>query len=170
MVSTTYPFDSTLHHVKDNKFVTLFLWEKLILTNRSKLADDWFQRLESAVHSIVNENRKDNQKRVRIAILDTGVDITHPFIHAAYEKNTIVGYFPQSNDETQNCKSYPTGDQHGHGTHGTSVLLRTAPNAAIYVARATNKDGELRYDDIVEVYTCTLVETHVGPGTQVGDS
>ena len=77
----TSPFDSILHSIDDNKCV-LKPGTKLSLICRSKSADVWFQMLES-VQSAVGEIRKDNQKRVRIAILDTGVDITHPQIQAA---------------------------------------------------------------------------------------
>jgi subtilisin family serine protease len=102
----------------------------------------------------VDENRKE-QKRVRIAILDTGVDTAHPTIQAARDEKRIVAYFP-STDQTPDSNSNPSDsfqDCHGHGTHGTSVLLRTAPNAAIYIAKVTDEDGKLRYDDIVNVIT-----------------
>lgn len=129
---------------------------RLTLVHRSKWADDWFQTLESVVHPVIDENRKDDQKRVRIAILDTGVDISHPKIRAAQDTNRIVAYFPESADQTPDADSKfldPLRDLHGHGTHGTSVLLRTAPNAAIYIAKVADEDGKLRNDDIVKVHT-----------------
>ena len=125
---------------------------KLNLICRSKWADNWFQILQSAVHSVVGENRKDNQKRVRIAILDTGVDITHPQIQAAQFR--INGYFSNSTDIPPKSVSNSielVQDYHGHGTHGVSVLLRTAPDAAIFVAKVTDNDGNLNYDQIVKV-------------------
>jgi len=101
----------------------------------------------------VRENRKDDQKRVRIAILDTGVDITHPQIHAAQFR--IKGYFSTSTDISPEFVSNSlelVQDYHGHGTHGASVLLRTAPDAAIYVAKVTDNDGKLNNDQIVKVH------------------
>src|SRR5436189_6266786 len=114
---------------------------KLNLICRSKSADDWFQILQS-VHSVVGKTRKDNQKRVRIAILDTGVDITHPQIQAAQFR--INGYFSNSTDiPPESVSNFPElQDYHGHGTHGASVLLRTAPDAAIFVAKVTDNDGK----------------------------
>lgn len=129
--------------------------KKLTLIHRSKWADDWFQTLECAVHPVVNGNRKDNQRRVRIAILDTGVDATHPQIQVAWDSNRIVAYFPESTNSTADSDTKSLDqlrDEHGHGTHGTSVLLRTAPNASIYVARVADEDGKPRYDDIVKVH------------------
>jgi subtilisin family serine protease len=118
---------------------------------RNKSADVWFEILES-VHSVVRENRKDNQKRVRVAILDTGVDITHPQIQATQCR--INGYFLNSTDIPPKSVSNSlelVQDYHGHGTHVVSVLLRTAPDAAIFVAKVTDNDGNLNYDQIVNV-------------------
>lgn len=105
--------------------------------NRAKWADQWFQILETTVHREINSNRKDGQKSVRVAILDTGIDATHPEIRVALEEKRIAGQrgFPDSLD--------PLCDRHGHGTHGISVLMKTAPNAIIYVARVADNDGNL---------------------------
>jgi subtilisin family serine protease len=157
MVSMTTS-KSPLRHL-DNKLTSI---------HRSKWADNWFQTLESVVHPIINEKRKDNQKQVRIAILDTGVDITHPQIQAARDANRIVAYFPESTDRTPDSFQ----DKHGHGTHGTSLLLRTAPNAAIYIAKVTDEDEKLRYDDIVKVHLFIpgSLNNSCGLGNKVGDS
>jgi len=119
-----------------------------LIRSKIKWADEWFKTLESVVHPVINEHRK-GKKSVRIAILDTGVDTTHPQIRAALTK--FKGFFPESPDSKPDSESDLFRDYHGHGTHGTSVLLRTAPNAAIYIARVTDKDGSLNYDDIVKV-------------------
>lgn len=104
------------------------------------------------VHPVINEHRKENKKRVRIAILDTGVDVTHPVIHAAQEQKRIVDCFPDASYRASNPSSLdPFSDTHGHGTHGASVLLRTAPNANLYIARVTDENGDLIYDEIPKV-------------------
>lgn len=90
------------------------------------------------VHPTVGANCK---RRVRIAILDTGIDQTHPVMKTALGDGRIAGYkgFPEGLD--------PLVDRHGHGTHGASVLMRTAPYAAIYIARVVDDDGNLSKND-----------------------
>jgi subtilisin family serine protease len=87
-------------------------------------------------------------------ILDTGVDATHPQILAARAEKRIIAAFPDSADPTLDStpKSLdPFRDEDGHGTHVASVLLRTAPNAAIYIAKVFDDDLKLN-DDIVKVH------------------
>ena len=105
--------------------------------SRATWADDWFQTLKSIVLPVIDGDRKDGHKRVRIAILDTGVDAEHREIQTAISGKRIKEYqgFPESLD--------PLRDENGHGTHGTSVLLRTAPNAVIYICRVADNDGNL---------------------------
>jgi subtilisin family serine protease len=81
-------------------------------------------------------------QRVRIAVLDTGIDASHPLIRQALAKCSIVDTqgFPSCRD--------PLQDLHGHGTHVTSVLLKTSPGAALYIARVTDDEGRLGEDRI----------------------
>lgn len=116
---------------------------------RAKWADQWFRDLERIVHPLIAKNRKDRQKPVRVALLDTGVDSKHPDFHKAIKLNRIKAFqgFPKSLD--------PLADRNGHGTHGASVFLRTAPHAALYVARIADDKGQIAPDDdyaaVVEV-------------------
>jgi hypothetical protein len=139
------PFQSQLHGLDDDKQVFLAI---PLISCRAKWADTWFETLESVVHSEVNRNRKDG-KLVRIAILDTGVDATHPDVRDAFDRKQILGFFPDSSGSESVLD--PHNDEDGHGTHGTSVLIRVAPAATIYVARVTDQEGKLNYDRIVEV-------------------
>jgi len=117
------------------------------------VADDWFNLL-SSVHRIVEEDRKSKAKRVKIAILDTGVDATHPTISAAIKEKRIAGFFPNSLDEESRSDSLdPLNDTNGHGTQGTGVLLKTAPHAKIYVARVASQDGVVIAEYIPKVIT-----------------
>lgn len=103
------------------------------------------------MHPLIERDRKDRQKPVRIALLDTGVDIRHPQFKRTQEFNTFRGFrgFPNSLD--------PLSDRNGHGTHGASVLLRTAPHAVLYIARIADDQGNIAaendYESVVKVST-----------------
>jgi len=80
------------------------------------------------------------------------VDITHPQIQAVQYR--IKGYFSESNDiplDSVSSSIELVQDYHGHGTHGASVLLRTAPDASIFVAKVTDNDGDLNFDQVIKV-------------------
>jgi subtilisin family serine protease len=70
--------------------------------------------------------------RVRIAILDTGVDLSHLDMTAIYNDGRL-----QYQDFVDNSSSIK--DLDGHGTHCTSILANLAPNAEIFVARVFRK-------------------------------
>ena len=69
------------------------------------------------------------------------MDAQHPDIASALKTNQIVAFkgFPESLD--------PLRDQYGHGTHGTSVLIMTAPKAILYVARVADDEGDIRKEN-----------------------
>ena len=72
--------------------------------------------------------------KVRIAILDTGIDLPEYALHT-YEdrvkdfKDWILG---------EEGRSQWT-DSDGHGTHSAGLLMKVAPEADIYVARVFEK-------------------------------
>ena len=117
---------------------------------RAKWADEWFDDLNRIVHPVINKNRKDRQKPVRVAILDTGVDVEHSEFENAVRAKKIRACrgFPASLE--------PLSDRNGHGTHITSVFMRTAPNAVLYIARIADDEGivpaERDYAGILEVW------------------
>lgn len=73
---------------------------------------------------------------MKIAILDTGVDATHPLVRE--HKERIQGY------ESWTVSDIADQDIDGHGTHATFLVLDVAPNADIYIARvAEGSESEL---------------------------
>lgn len=70
---------------------------------------------------------------VKIAVLDTGIDLNHPDVQA-YAENIKAKY---------NClnerASSTVHDLDGHGTFVTSLLLDFAPDAEIYVIKVADK-------------------------------
>ena len=65
---------------------------------------------------------------VKIAILDSGVDVGHPELKKYFERNQI------------RYKSFIDGEEGNvdvcaHGTHMTHLILRVAPRAQVFVGR-----------------------------------
>ena len=85
------------------------------------------------MQAAVRRGETKTKKKVRVAILDTGVDGTHKDIHEAIMSNTIYGGkgFPNSLS--------PFEDYHGHGTHVASCFLKTAPSALLYIVRVNDR-------------------------------
>ena len=81
-------------------------------------------------------------KNISIAILDTGIDYTHPDLGGCFGENCKVkgGYDFVNND------SNPM-DDHGHGTHcagiaaGKGILNGVAPDANLYAYKVLNSGG-----------------------------
>ncbi|PVH96496.1 subtilisin-like protein, partial [Periconia macrospinosa] len=77
---------------------------------------------------------------VKIAIIDSGLDSTHPQVVKLQEsskkwKNRRFSYYStisQSPADQDDC---------GHGTHGTVLLAKIAPNAEIHCIRTVAADG-----------------------------
>ncbi|PHH90783.1 hypothetical protein CDD83_2674 [Cordyceps sp. RAO-2017] len=96
----------------------------------SKQCQDWFAKMR-AFQKCVDAFRKDPDEkcpRVKVAVLDTGVDLSHPEIaEARADERLLYHDFVDSADGI--------GDLDGHGTHCTSILLKHAPNAQVYSGR-----------------------------------
>jgi hypothetical protein len=74
---------------------------------------------------------------IKIAILDTGCDIGTPFFFSPTNTHRLKGWkdFAQYSPEWE--------DHDGHGTYLTSLIMKIAPEAEIYVARITLSPEEL---------------------------
>lgn len=113
------------------------------------------------VQKIVADH-EDDQKPVRVAIFDTGVDERHPEIKKASErilhKKTKLKQIAAMQGFPDSLN--PSRDRHGHGTHCASVLMKTAPNAALYIARVVD-DNETLYrendDENEYVHVCQVL-------------
>ena len=82
---------------------------------------------------------------VRVAILDTGADLTHPAL-----QGSIVGGWDfvdsdsDPSDEANGIDDDDDGfvdDAHGHGTHVAGIVRLTAPSAQLLVARVLDDEG-----------------------------
>jgi hypothetical protein len=97
-------------------------------------SERWLRDIETRAH-VIFDALKERDKRIKIAILDTGVDMGHHFFQSGQRKGRI-----------KECRSWiPSrrGDEdvNGHGTHAAALLLRVAPGADVYVARVVDDDA-----------------------------
>jgi subtilisin family serine protease len=69
------------------------------------------------------------QECVKVAMLDTGVDINHPALRKAFSENRIrtCGNLVNALD--------PLHDSHGHGTQVATLVLKRVSNPILFVAR-----------------------------------
>ncbi|KAH6997701.1 peptidase S8/S53 domain-containing protein [Ilyonectria sp. MPI-CAGE-AT-0026] len=114
---------------------------------KSKFAEELMTTLENGFlknilalrHKSIGlaETLKGTPKRIRIAVLDTGIDPTDNMIKAAMKSSNMKSPRIISKrswvGSDENCN-----DTYGHGTHVTRLLLQMAPAAEIYVAKITD--------------------------------
>ena len=77
----------------------------------------------------MDRRRKDNDKRVKVAILDSGINASHPqFLRYSFGNH--------------NCRDWTgssaTHDKVGHGTHAAALTLKVAPKVELFIAKVFN--------------------------------
>lgn len=90
------------------------------------------QRTHEFLHEIRDGKywqTKKHRRRVRVAILDSGIDVAHPEI-AARSERIVETFCPIPGFEDQGNQ-----DKGGHGTHIALLLLQIAPMVDLYIAR-----------------------------------
>lgn len=92
-----------------------------------------------------------NGGAVNIAILDTGIDATHPLL-----RDEIV---------TKDCWDFVNNsinicDEVGHGTHTAHLLIKTAPRAKIFCGRVWKKRYEVENTGTLVADVCFSPSTH----------
>jgi subtilisin family serine protease len=111
------------------------------MSSRSTGADAWIAELKSTVHTYIDRPSKYPRRipAVKIAALDTGIDLKHPFINGALKSKRIqVARSFVNNDDSPE-------DSFGHGTHVTKLILDVAPDAELYIAKVA-KEGNIPPD------------------------
>ena len=101
--------------------------------------------------------------RIKIAVLDTGIDITHPTI-AGHLERIKSERFMASGGKIDNIikatRSFVEGepvDQCGHGTRVVELLLRVAPHADLYLGKISNSIND---NDMSSASNITNVSLH----------
>lgn len=74
---------------------------------------------------------KHRQRKIRIAVIDSGLKRKNPLLQAVNTPNRIVESKSWVGDETD------VEDVFGHGTVAAYLLLKIAPAAEVYVARVS---------------------------------
>jgi hypothetical protein len=74
----------------------------------------------------------DDTHKVRLAVLDTGVDSTHEFMTDIKGRPKVHEFKDFTSSSAPNCRAIDTC---GHGTHVAGVILQLAPYIELYVAR-----------------------------------
>lgn len=114
-------------HPQNSKFD---LFDNVSYQGGADHADKWFKLFREEVLPLLPQNPK-SENRVKIAILDTGIDLTDHFISNNRRRIRAKSFLPNDNS---------VEDVHGHGTHAAALLLRIAKNADIFIARITKTD------------------------------
>ncbi|KAI9696362.1 MAG: hypothetical protein M1820_008204, partial [Bogoriella megaspora] len=116
----------------------------------SATADEWFEDLEEKTQSILDEGRQDENgrptlgRRIKIAILDTEIDMEHPDMKSY--KQRIKGrksWVDSGKDDEDTC---------GHGTHAAALVLKVARKAYVYIARVVRgyDDKDFQTSNVVQ--------------------
>ncbi|KAM3426382.1 hypothetical protein NHJ13734_009487 [Beauveria thailandica] len=123
---------------KSRMFGGDYLFDEVADTDSTKdrTTDDWFNSFDQ-VKEVAKRIRKDRpsqpEQRIRVAILDTGVDLQDPFLNPfKIKKRIFYQDFAQPGSSSRLAE-----DKVGHGTHICGVLLTIADNIDVYVARVS---------------------------------
>src|SRR5262245_8041831 len=82
---------------------------------------------------------------VRVAVLDTGGELTHPWIHPRYAGG--IDFVDGDNDPSEvadgldNDGDGDVDEGWGHGTHVAGIIGVAAPNAQLLLVRVLDSDG-----------------------------
>lgn len=103
--------------------------------SRAKVSDDWIKRVKKVFDDRIGKKSKSpSSRRVKVALLDTGIDLKHADFSYEYPSGRIksVRSWVDGNEGSENQDG---GDESGHGTFIASLLLSLVPNIDLYVAR-----------------------------------
>ena len=86
------------------------------------LAEEYGSQIVNSSVAVKSINaQRTTQKEIVVAVIDTGVDATHPF----FNKNGTSRILP-SNDEDDNCPSN-NSSKSAHGTHVAGIIVNNTP-------------------------------------------
>lgn len=114
------------------------------------LTDIWTEKFQNLKELCpLQELEPGDSRRVRVAVIDTGIDMTHVDIQAAVANGRVIKVCDWV-DGQEGIEDDMVGDSFGHGTHVASVILDMAPNVDLYIARVA-KGRELSHSQAENV-------------------
>lgn len=97
---------------------------------------------------------------IRVAVIDTGIDPSHPAIYRNYKGGINIL-----------ARNFPPMDYNGHGTHVAGIvagrsrnagLIGVAPWASLYAVKAFNKNGSANLSDLLSAINwCIDKKMHI---------
>lgn len=94
------------------------------LNSEAKAAHKWFERLDQMNLLLRRKRKAGGYHRVKLAILDTGIDSKNPYWKKIKGYKDFVAV-----EEDEGI------DKTGHGTNGVYQILKVIPEVDVYVAR-----------------------------------
>ncbi|KAF5024992.1 hypothetical protein F66182_2943 [Fusarium sp. NRRL 66182] len=108
----------------------------------------WYNQIQWHPKDDTSDPRRDWSGPVKIAILDTGIDLDHPDFNQRARRRTKIAAtsLPEEiqRDRIEVCKNFTGGsendvtDDDGHGTHIAGLILTIAPRAKLYIAKVSS--------------------------------
>lgn len=125
---------------------------------RQTATDDWIEQYVQLVSECQVDKDEDQSQsgkqihsRIRVAILDTGIDMNHPEI---FGDERIVGHKSWTGTSAEQ-------DTSGHGTHIASTILKLTSNVDLFMAKITDNNVLEDTDRISEVGGANVLTRHI---------
>ncbi|KAL8363271.1 hypothetical protein RB601_009172 [Gaeumannomyces tritici] len=119
---------------------TCLFGDKEVPTDQTKInaTKEWFDFYDDMIQRVYVDKRsiwRQNQKKVSIAILDSGIELSEMQKDQHLPRRKVVYRSWVGGETLGNKPSQEWKDNVGHGTHLSTLLARVAPMANIHVAR-----------------------------------
>ncbi|WDK18654.1 thermostable alkaline protease [Colletotrichum graminicola] len=116
-------------------------------------SEKWVRDFIRSRNTILSPHHDKNMERVRVTIIDTGLDKTHPFVikrrwqDSRQAANKKVALFKDFVTENPSAEAI---DEDGHGTFVAGIVLQLAPLVELSIARVATTRASLMKDPDAE--------------------